>query len=125
VHFAGSGDMAGHTFFADFQAMAFGEDGASDASSSGRHHEFAPLGVVKIEADFDVADRCGNFVNDSGNEFVEVEGGGDSMREFLQTDQIRELLRGCFRRRGSGKTEFRERRRSHEKTLLGGVETEL
>jgi hypothetical protein len=86
--------MAGHTFFPDLQAMAFGEDGASDASSSGRHHEFALLGVVKIEADFDVADRGRNFVNDSGDEFFEVEGGGNPMGEFLQAYQFRELLRG-------------------------------
>lgn len=88
------------------------------AASYACQYEVRLVGIAQIKIDFDTAKRSSDLVDDSRNEFFDVERGGNAVRKFLQTHQFRELLLGRFRHRLAGEAEIHERSGGHNKTLL-------
>src|SRR5208282_5038522 len=114
VHLASDGDVPYHSG-AHLDAMALAVNAA--AANAGQY-EFRLFGVAQIEVDFDAAERRGNLVNDSRNQVVDVESGGDALRKLLQAHQFGDPDGGRFEQRLSGKTEIHERAGGHDETLL-------
>ena len=73
------------------------------------------FGVAKVQVDLDTAERSGNLIDDPRNEFFNVEGGGNALRELLQTHQFGKLLRGRVIGK-TGRTEICERTGGHDET---------
>jgi hypothetical protein len=68
--------------------MTFAVDSA--AANAGED-KFRVFGIAEKYVDLDTSERRCNFVNDPRNQFLKVESGGDSLGEFLQAHQLREL----------------------------------
>jgi hypothetical protein len=77
------------------------------------------LRLAEIKIDFDCVERVGNFMHDALDDFVEVEGRGDTLRRFLQANEFgnpqgdRRVERHLV-----GKIEFRSWSCGHDESLL-------
>lgn len=85
------------------------------AAADPGQHEFLLFRVAKIEVNLDTAERSGDLINDPRNEFFQVEGGGNALREFLQPHQFRYSESSRFMML-SGRAEIHERAGGHDKT---------
>jgi hypothetical protein len=70
--------------------------------------------VAKIQIDFDATERCGDLIDNSRNEFLEIESGGDALRKFLQAHQFRHPESGGLRQMLVGQAEICERAGGHD-----------
>src|SRR5271169_145944 len=114
VHLASGGDVPHHSgTYLDAMALA-----VNAAAANAGQYEFRLLRVAQIEVDFDTTERRGNLVDDSGNEVLNVESGGDALRELLHAHQFGDPVCGRFGHWLGSEAEIHERAGGHDETLL-------
>src|SRR5258708_1667453 len=84
-------DVSHHTFRADFQAMSHP---MHRAAAHAGENKIVIRRVVQINIDFDTSQRGGDFVGYALDDFVEVETGIDTLGEFLEAHELRDLDTG-------------------------------
>jgi len=107
AHLAGAGDEADQAFFGFFEAITACVERGVDAGED----EFFAIRFVEIDVCLDESEGERDLINDAVDELIEIEQGTDSLRGFLQPEEIVDHG-GGLRMRGGMRGGLRRRERS-------------